>query len=664
MLFIHVFLITFGFLARWAGTAWGDVVINELHYNPADDTPTEFVELFNPTSQTIPLRGYSFTSGIFFSFPNNALIRPGEYILVTRFPQAPAWQNLTVRKYGPYNGELPNGGGRILLRSPDGQAVDEVEYDDKPPWPRGADEYGSSLERIAPDLPGTDPHSWRASMTAGGTPGARNSVAGTPPRPLLAGFEVQPPYPTSRDDVHIQVTLDSPDIIASVNLRIEPVRGNTAQAVQTVDMTLLSSLSSPDAAVFQATAPPQPSQTLVRMGVEVRLVSGDTLYLPHPAEPRPFESYFVYDHDIPSELPIFWIHQRVRTMLPPTSKTVSGVAVKSVTGDHVQVFDGARIETSLNGNKIKFLKREEYQGNRTLNLIPERPPEGTTAGPRSPHVEQLSFQIFRDFGVLAPQTEWIRVIDRNRHTQRIVIQQPNEKFLELNGRDPTGNIYKIAYNEPGGYTKMTNVLEGDEDFQELMQALNAGGAAARALALRRYLDIEEVMSYEVASVLMSNWDGFHNNLFLYHNPIPIDRWECIPWDLDKTFGYANASSTMFVRMPLTFPLDGRAEESSREPGRISRPFHQDAEMNAEYIRRLGRDLNGLFSEARIGGLIDGMEDLLLRDLDLLEQYTQKEQPLRRQQIRESHDLMRIFLQRRHAYLRSVLPVAVEDWSLY
>jgi len=660
---IGVFVLTMVFLAGGEESGWGEAVINELHYNPAEDTPTEFVELFNPTSQAVALGGYSFTSGIFFTFPMDAVIQPGGYILVVRFPRASAWQGLTVKKYGPYNGELPNGGGRILLRSPEGLAVDEVEYDDKAPWPRGPDGYGSSLERIAPELPGNDSHSWRASMNQGGTPGAPNSVAGTPPWPLIGGFDIQPPYPASQDEVRIRVTLDHPDLIAAVFLRMEPVRGNTAQAVQVLEMALEPSLSGSETAVFQAAVPPQPSQTLVRLGVEVHLFTGESVYLPHPAEPRPFESYFVYDNDIPSELPIFWIHQRVRTALPPSGKTVSGVVVKSATAGHVMVFDGTRMETSRNGIKIRFLKREEYEGNRTLNLIPERPPEGTTAGPQSPHVEQLSFRIFRDFGVLAPQAEWIRVIDRNRHTQRIVIQQPNEKFLEMNGRDATGNIYKIAYNEPGGYTKMTNVLEGDEDYQELMQALYANNAAARAQALRSYLDIEEVMAYEVASVLMSNWDGFHNNLFLYHNPVPIGLWECIPWDLDKTFGYTD-SNPMFVEMPLTFPLDGWAEHASREPGRISRPFHQDAELNAEYIRRLGRELDGLFSEARIGGLIDGVEDLLLRDLVLVEQYTRQSQPDRRQQIQDSYNTMRVFLSLRHAYLRSVLPVAVSDWSLY
>ena len=39
----------------------------------------------------------------------------------------------------------------------------------------------------------------------------------------------------------------------------------------------------------------------------------------------------------------------------------------------------------------------------------------------------------------------------------------------MNGRDSDGNIYKIAYNEPGGYSKKTNIYEDHSDYQELFQ---------------------------------------------------------------------------------------------------------------------------------------------------------------------------------------------------
>ena len=234
-------------------------------------------------------------------------------------------------------------------------------------------------------------------------------------------------------------------------------------------------------------------------------------------------------------LPVMWLYARSTIRLQGSTATyASGAVIKPVDEEAPLVFDGAVVESSRNGQKIRFLKHEEFDGNRTLNLLPERPSGGTTSGDQAPHVEHFSHRIFRDFGVMAPVCYWFRVIERNRHSHRLLIQQPNEKFLEYNGRDSSGNVYKIAYNEAGGYSKMTNTNEGDDDYVQLLSRLNTGGESERRDAIYRYLDAERVMAYSVAGVLMSNWDGFFNNMFLYHDP-STDRWECIPWDLDKTF---------------------------------------------------------------------------------------------------------------------------------
>jgi hypothetical protein len=337
--------------------------------------------------------------------------------------------------------------------------------------------------------------------------------------------------------------------------------------------------------------------------------------------------------------------------------------VKPASSAHVQVYDGARVLNSQNGNKVKFLKGEEYEGNRTLNIISEAPPRGTTAGPQSPHVEHLSYRIYREFGVLASQCDWYRVIDRGNHTQRILIQQPNEQFIKINNRDPNGNIYKIAYNEPGGYTKKTNLDEGDDDYRELFQHVNVNNRTNLSEALRRYLVIEEVMAYEVVTNLLSHWDGIKNNIFLYHNPPPIDKWEMIPWDIDKTFGYLD-SDPMYWKMPIDFPKTGyapgteagAAELNARHlVGPIGRPFHMDPVLHEEYAKRVAEALDGLFSLERVQGMIDQIERVLLEDLELLEQHSGRRRDDRRNQIINSYSTMRRFLRLRHEYLRSQLP---------
>ena len=57
-----------------AGNAAPRVVINEIHFDPADKRPLEFVELHNATAAAVKLSGWTLEK---FSFPANTVITPG-----------------------------------------------------------------------------------------------------------------------------------------------------------------------------------------------------------------------------------------------------------------------------------------------------------------------------------------------------------------------------------------------------------------------------------------------------------------------------------------------------------------------------------------------------------------------------------------------------------
>ncbi|RJP28453.1 MAG: hypothetical protein C4527_12065 [Candidatus Omnitrophota bacterium] len=245
----------------------------------------------------------------------------------------------------------------------------------------------------------------------------------------------------------------------------------------------------------------------------------------------------------------------------------------------------------------------------------------------------------------------------------------------MNDRDESGNLYKIAYNEgiqwpnPWSnrirYANQTNLDASDDDILEMLNTINFTTGEEQSTAVRQYLVTEKVMAYSIAGVLMCNWDGFFNNMFLYHDPMPGGQWECIPWDLDKTFGYIDPGrSNMYTTMPLTFPLDGRGGEVSREPGPVSRAFHSDAQLHEEYVRQVRQAVDGLFAEERLYDLVEEVETFLNEDLNLLEQYAGVSQSRRRQQIEKSYETMRTFIRLRHNYLRQNLPVEVGNWSIY
>jgi len=653
----------------------GDVVINEIHYNPVDrefeaGSFREFLELYNPGPDAVDLSGYHFARGIFYTFPDQTLLAPGEYLVLARVPSHKTWLNKTFRILGPYEGKLSNRGEKLALLRPDGTEADRVDFGDAFPWPRGPDGYGKSLERIDASLPGNDVHTWRASLEDDGTPGRLNSVAGTPSRPMIRHVEVDPRHPTSEQEVAIRVYLDTPEAIASAILRWERV--GDASNVSVLPMRRREELSDATIAAYEAIVPPNPSQTLVRFNVHVRLENSDTLRLPHEGEPRPFESYFVYDGEIEALLPVLWVQEPIRSNLPSNPRKFSGVVALLPDGEAPLVFDGAFVFPSRNGQKVRFLKGEEFRGDRTINVIPEIPNPHTTAGVSAPFRERLGFWFYREMGVLSPRAEFFRIIQlpassRTAHTQQLIVQQVNEMFLEMNGRDPDGDLYKLERFDPN-WEPHTNKENGTQSIDRLLADLNTRDPEKRRAAIERHLVVEEFIAYSVASVLTSNWDGFWQNNWMYLDPGPRSRWEIIPWDLDWLWG-STSTGEMYAEMPTDFPIDGRAtgaSQASRPPGQVTAVLHKDTVFHEAYLQQLRIELDRNFTEEKLFSEINRMQNLLIADLARYRDQTGDDRSLRRSQIRQSYSSIKTFIEQRREYLDRVLPEAVSvlDWELY
>ena len=145
--------------------AAGNVVISEIHYNPAGvDEGGEFLEITNISSSEITLAGVRFTAGVDYLFPTGSTLASGA--------------SLTL---GPedYAGNLSNSGERITIAAANGSTIESFSYNDSRLWPAAADGQGHSLTRIRPDLllnPSL-PSSWRASQSEGGTPASLFSTS-------------------------------------------------------------------------------------------------------------------------------------------------------------------------------------------------------------------------------------------------------------------------------------------------------------------------------------------------------------------------------------------------------------------------------------------------------------------------------------------------------
>ncbi len=154
-----------------AGLQVAAVVINEIMYQPISGDPAdEYVELFNPSSETVLLDGWCFTAGIKFEFPANTPLPAGGYLVVAKnraqlLTNYPSLNPAVV--VGDFGGTLNGAGERLALASPQGWGVDrywvvedEVTYGVGGAWGNWANGGGSSLERRSPQVSGRWAVNW------------------------------------------------------------------------------------------------------------------------------------------------------------------------------------------------------------------------------------------------------------------------------------------------------------------------------------------------------------------------------------------------------------------------------------------------------------------------------------------------------------------------
>ncbi|MGL1902656.1 MAG: lamin tail domain-containing protein [Fibrobacterales bacterium] len=166
------------------------LAINEIHYNPfdtlyqgdteaTDETDFQYIELKNTSSEQLNLTGVTFTQGVFYDFPDNTVIEPGElYVIATSIPDFEA--RYGFKPHGWMKGELSKRGEPLVIKDWLGTIVDSVSYLDDSPWNAEADGEGLSLIRIDPTTGANDPLNWTASKQFSGSPNVENSTTVAP----------------------------------------------------------------------------------------------------------------------------------------------------------------------------------------------------------------------------------------------------------------------------------------------------------------------------------------------------------------------------------------------------------------------------------------------------------------------------------------------------
>ncbi len=161
-----------------AAARTGPIVISEIMYKsgPLSTNNLEFVELYNSNPYFEDISGYRLAGDIDFQFPVNTVLPGGTFLVIAKNPAAVmAYYGLTG-VLGPYSNSLPaNGTLRLRGDSEFNNVLLEVKYEDKNPWPVGADGTGHSLVLTRASYGQGHPKSWDASDRIGGSPGGHEA---------------------------------------------------------------------------------------------------------------------------------------------------------------------------------------------------------------------------------------------------------------------------------------------------------------------------------------------------------------------------------------------------------------------------------------------------------------------------------------------------------
>ena len=194
----------------------GDLIINEIMYNPSGDEPeTEWFEVYNNTGGSLDMDGCAFSeeSGDIFTIPGGTdlTVASGDYFV---FGHTDNLNYSVDYVYGGGSGSFfglnNSGDGDIItIECPDSggtlQTIDVVNYDDSGEWPSGTDGYaisfgvpsGSSGDYDSDNDTGSNwGHSTSQIGTTGdyGTPGAINDDVLGPNAITLASFNALSPF--------------------------------------------------------------------------------------------------------------------------------------------------------------------------------------------------------------------------------------------------------------------------------------------------------------------------------------------------------------------------------------------------------------------------------------------------------------------------------------
>jgi len=585
-----------------------DVVISEIMYQSFTDTGLsedygeEFVELHNRGDAPADLLGWKFTNGIDFEFPDVTL-GAGEYLVVAANPNVFNTNYPTVTNYidgDGWEGHLSNSGEKIELEDTLGVVIDMVTYADEGDWAVREwmrdpvygfgyswsnlhDGGGHTLEVINPAMTNNSGQNWSASIPAGGTPGAANSVFSADIAPLIRNVEHYPIIPTASDAVTVVAKVQD-ELTTGLNVVLH-YRDDGDPTFNTAVMydDGLHNDENPGDEIFGAEIPARPDGTIVEFYIEATDAGANSRTWPAPVTDKGQTANCLYQVDdsftedwTPGDQPVWrviltaqeWIELDDIEDNHRTSNAQRNVTFISTDGVSTKVRYEAAMRNRGNGS------RGQNPHNQRINLPHDRPWQGynaMTINSRVPHSQAIGSAVFRYADVPAIDTTPIEFLINgvnyatggmyNRYVWLEALD--NDMAAGHWPDDDAGHLYKCNdSNGPGAadldyegenpdnyripYVKQTNVAADDySGLIRMLDVLNNAPAETYIEDVAAVIDIDQWVRFLAVDTLLANGeggltDGRGDDYAMYQGVLD-PRFTLVPYDLDTVLGTGGQS---------------------------------------------------------------------------------------------------------------------------
>lgn len=603
---------------------FSSVVINEIMYHH-ERNQLEYIELYNPTSESIDLAGWKITDNQddhVYTISAGYSIGGGGYFLIANHLDALMDQYGVTAGITGISFNFSNDGDAVKLYDAAGRLIESVEYDDREPWPEAADGSGESLERINHLLPAHLYQSWTAS-TNGGSPGRQNTGYSQQLPPVVVGLRHDPPVPRPNQSIQFMVnTMDYDGEVRSVRLQYGWNRGNTYSSIELLDDGLVDD-GIANNSIYGNSIHGGQDGDILRMYLIATDNEGLKTTIPTSGADAPH--LLIVDNLVQSTVPVLRIVMRpeVREQFLSLYQTDQYLPASLYDGDTVYYSVHIRHRGRSRGRdtrfKVRFPSNDLYRGGiRRLNL------NGSDSG--SLIREYVSYQLYQEAGLPNLETEivqtYINGVAPNNYPYRVAIENPDSQFLrrKLYFSNDDGNLYKTTLDgTPRNkatwryvgddpelyrycYLKQTN--EDEEDWSDIIRFCKVLNEANYwdpdfVQQVNSVLNADDFIKWMAVSAFVAHWDSPYtdhgHNYVLYHNP-DTGQFHILAWDLNGTFNFASNKEDLNYRKHYTHIRSTKFAPINS--------ILNNAYFGARYYREIDQLMNSLFDQTRVNALID------------------------------------------------------------